>query len=77
MPGLIGTGLNYRQQAETLASQSDKLSQNRVQEEMMKKQAETQQKVGLTTTGATVGSYFGPWGALIGAAAGYLGSELF
>lgn len=77
MPGLIGTGLSYRQQAEALASKSDELGLRRKQENEMKKQADIQQKASLTTTGAMVGSKFGPWGALIGAGVGYLAGELF
>ncbi len=78
MSGLIGTGLQYRQQAEALASKSDEMSRDRVKEETMKKQAKTQNQVSLATTGATVGTQIAPgWGTLIGAGVGYLAGSLF
>ena len=77
MAGLIGTGTTYRQQAEALASRSDDLSQRRKEENEMIDQADKQQKISLTTTGAMVGTEISPgWGTLIGAGIGYLAGEL-
>lgn len=79
MPGLIGTGLQYRQQAEALASKSDELNFNRNQENKRMKAAKVQSEASLGATGAVVGleATGSPWGALIGAGVGYLAGNLF
>lgn len=83
--GLIGTGLQYRQQAETLASQTDKLAMARKEEEQRMKEGRKMKQASLGATGALIGweagaaagGVTGPWGAVIGAGIGLLAGSLF
>ncbi|MGP9826908.1 hypothetical protein ACT048_20760 [Ectopseudomonas khazarica] len=74
--GLLG--LKNQMEGEALQGLQD-LSKEQHQNKMLEEQQEQAQRqqrqssqVGMTATGATVGSYFGPWGTAIGAGVGFI-----
>lgn len=84
MPGLIGVGQSYRQQAEFGAEKASQLEVQRKQENQMADAAHKQNIGTMAGMGAAVGwaagaeagSVGGPWGMLIGAGVGALGGAL-
>lgn len=80
---VVGTGLEYRRQAEISADKASQLETSRNQQNMQIEAAKKSQQGGLAGMGAAVGwaagaqagSVGGPWGALIGAGLGYLAGE--
>ena len=76
MPGLIGVGNVYREQAEQLAAKSDELITKRNEENQMADAAHKQQQGSLMGLGAAIGMAGGPLGALAGAGIGYIAGAL-
>jgi hypothetical protein len=71
MAGLIGTGLQVKEQAMYGLDASSKLAQNREDENQMIEAAHKQQMGSMAGTGAVIGFQAGgPVGALIGAGVG-------
>ncbi|GAA4493430.1 bacteriocin [Pseudaeromonas paramecii] len=75
--GLIDIGAQTRQQAMKGMQASADREQVRESANDQLKAQKKQTTMGAVGTGAAVGSYFGPWGTVAGAAIGFLASELF
>ena len=77
MAGLLGVEEQTRKRAIEGLKDVSEMEQQREQANRANKTAETNQTMSTTASGATVGSFFGPWGTAIGAAAGFLTSKIF
>lgn len=76
--GLVGAGQEFRRQAEATLANYGQIHDRRKEAGRQLAQADQESKLGLIGSGAGLGaSLGGPWGALIGAGAGLLASELF
>lgn len=73
---IVGTGLEYEDQARAGLENAANLEQRRNIQTRANRASRIQGEASLAGTGAAIGSYAGPWGAVIGGvvglAAGYL-----
>lgn len=77
MAGMVNIGLRHKGMAMGGFRDASMLEErrNRMNEQLAA--GEKQRRASAIGTGAGIGAAFGPWGAALGAAAGWLSEELF